>query len=223
MEAYINKKDKHAVMVVPLDAKMQDGYIVINNGVVEWKEKKAFEDLYEEEPNYSEPVLDEKLAGIFDSLYVVNENIDKYKHKDTTLIYSTPTDEEIKQSEKELNEDLKKHDKYIGFYCPDSISQEVKDNKLGVNCECKTLEKFTKIKPKITLTDKSALYKEALNYYNENCKGDFEAAVTPLLIYLSKEHSPMTKAIVESDKAELVEGIKSIVNDSFLQVDYGKV
>ena len=41
MKAYINKKDKHAVMVVPLDAKMQDGYIVINNGVVEWKEKKG--------------------------------------------------------------------------------------------------------------------------------------------------------------------------------------
>lgn len=124
MKAYINKKDKHAVMVVPLDAKMQDGYIVINNGVVEWKEKKAFEDLYEEEPNYLEPVLDEKLASIFDSLYAVNENIDKYKHKDTTLIYSTPTDEEIKQSEKELNEDLKKHDKHIGFYWLDSLSNE---------------------------------------------------------------------------------------------------
>ena len=124
MKAYINKKDKHAVMVVPLDAKMQDGYIVINNGVVEWKEKKAFEDLYEEEPNYLEPVLDEKLASIFDSLYAVNENIDKYKHKNTTLIYSTPTDEEIKQSEKELNKDLKKHDKYIGFYWPDSLSNE---------------------------------------------------------------------------------------------------
>ena len=124
MKAYINKKDKHAVMVVPLDAKMQDGYIVINNGVVEWKEKKAFEDLYEEEPNYLEPVLDEKLASIFDSLYVVNENIDKYKHKNTTLIYSTPTDEEIKQSEKELNKDLKKHDGYIEFYWPNSMSNE---------------------------------------------------------------------------------------------------
>ena len=122
MKAYINKKDKHAVMVVPLDAKMQDGYIVISNGVVEWKEKKAFEDLYEEEPNYLEPVLDEKLASIFDSLYAVNENIDN--NKDTTLIYKAPTDEEIKQSEKELNEDLKKHDKHIGFYCPDSMSNE---------------------------------------------------------------------------------------------------
>ena len=124
MEAYINKKDKHAVMVVPLDAKMQDGYIVINNGVVEWKEKKAFEDLYEEEPNFSEPVLDEKLASIFNSLYAVNENINKYKHKNTTLIDSTPTDEEIKQSEKELNKDLKKHDGYIEFYWPNSMSNE---------------------------------------------------------------------------------------------------
>ena len=120
MEAYINKKDKHAVMVVPLDAKMQDGYIVINNGVVEWKEKKAFEDLYEEEPNYSLPVLDEKLASILNSLFMANENIND---KDN-MTCQTPTDEEIKQSEKELNEDLKKHDKHIGFYCPDSMSNE---------------------------------------------------------------------------------------------------
>ena len=70
MKTYINKKDKHIVMVVPLDAKMQDGYIVINNGVVEWKEKKAFEDLYEEETNYLEPVLDEKLASILNSLFI---------------------------------------------------------------------------------------------------------------------------------------------------------
>ena len=120
MEAYINKKDKHAVMVVPLDAKMQDGYIVINNGVVEWKEKKAFEDLYEEEPNYSLPVLDEKLASILNSLFMANENIND---KDN-MTCQTPTDEEIKQSEKELNKDLKKHDGYIEFYQPNSMSNE---------------------------------------------------------------------------------------------------
>ena len=120
MKTYIRKIDKHAVIVVPLDAKMQDGYIVINNGVVEWKEKKAFEDLYEEEPNYSEPVLDEKLASILNSLFMANENIND---KDN-MTCQTPTDEEIKQSEKELNEDLKKHDKHIGFYCPDSMSNE---------------------------------------------------------------------------------------------------
>ena len=120
MEAYINKKDKHAVMVVPLDAKMQDGYIVINNGVVEWKEKKAFEDLYEEEPNYSLPVLDEKLASILNSLFMANENIND---KDN-MTCQTPTDEEIKQSEKELNKDLKKHDGYIESYWPNSMSNE---------------------------------------------------------------------------------------------------
>ena len=120
MKAYINKKDKHAVMVVPLDAKMQDGYIVINNGVVEWKEKKAFEDLYEEEPNYLEPVLDEKLASILNSLFMANENIND---KDN-MTCQTPTDEEIKQSEKELNKDLKKHDGYIESYWPNSMSNE---------------------------------------------------------------------------------------------------
>ena len=120
MKAYINKKDKHAVMVVPLDAKMQDGYIVINNGVVEWKEKKAFEDLYEEETNYLEPVLDEKLASILNSLFMANENIND---KDN-MTCQTPTDEEIKQSEKELNKDLKKHDGYIESYWPNSMSNE---------------------------------------------------------------------------------------------------
>ena len=104
MKTYIRKIDKHAVMVVPLDAKMQDGYIVINNGVVEWKEKKAFEDLYEEEPNYSEPIVDEGLAKVLDSLYMSNNDI--YNTKD--IIIPAPTDEEIKQSEKELNEDLSK-------------------------------------------------------------------------------------------------------------------
>ena len=104
MKTYINKEDKRAVIVIPLDAKMQDGYIVINNGVVEWREKKAFDGLYEEEPNYSEPIVDEGLAKVLDSLYMSNNNI--YNAKDT--IIPAPTDEEIKQSEKELNEDLSK-------------------------------------------------------------------------------------------------------------------
>ena len=121
MEAYINKKDKHAVMAVPLDAKTQDGYIVINNGVIEWKEKKEFEDLYEEEPDYSEKVMDKYLARLLDSLYITNKNIN---NKEEYSSIQTPTDEEIKQSEKELNEDLKKHDKYIEFYWPDSMSNE---------------------------------------------------------------------------------------------------
>ena len=129
MEAYINKKDKHAVMAVPLDAKMQDGYIVINNGVVEWKEKKEFEDLYEEEPDYSEKVMDKYLARLLDSLYITNKNIN---NKEEYSSIQTPTDEEIKQSEKELNEDLKKHDKYVGFYWPDSMSNEEIEKQLGV-------------------------------------------------------------------------------------------
>ena len=129
MKTYINKEDKHAVMVVPLDAKMQDGYIVINNGVIEWKEKKEFEDLYEEEPDYSEKVMDKYLARILDSLYITNKSIN---NKEEYSSIQTPTDEEIKQSEKELNEDLKKHDKHIGFYWPDSLSNEEIEKRLGV-------------------------------------------------------------------------------------------
>ena len=90
------------------------------------------------------------------------------------------------------------------------------DTILDKNVENMLDSAYTESKNKITLTNKPALYKEALDYYDENCKGDFEAAVTPLLIYLAKEHHPMTKVIVESDKAELVEGVESVVNDSFI-------
>ena len=51
---------------------------------------------------------------------MANENIND---KDN-MTCQTPTDEEIKQSEKELNKDLKKHDGYIEFYWPNSMSNE---------------------------------------------------------------------------------------------------
>ena len=76
---------------------------------------------------------------------------------------------------------------------------------------------YTESKPKIIITDNTLQDEKALEYYNENCKGKFEASVLPLLIYLSKEHHPMTKVIVESNKAELVEGVKSIVNNNFIE------
>ena len=76
---------------------------------------------------------------------------------------------------------------------------------------------YTESKPKIIITDNALQDEKALEYYNENCKGKFEAAVLPLLIYLSKEHHPMTKVIVESNKAELVEGVKSVVNNNFIE------
>ena len=90
------------------------------------------------------------------------------------------------------------------------------DPVLDKNVESMLDSAYTESNNKIVLTSNPLLYKNALTYYNENCKGNFEAAVTPLLIYLAKEHSPMTKAIVESDKAELVEGVKSVVNESFI-------
>lgn len=55
----------------------------------------------------------------------------------------------------------------------------------------------------------------ALAYYTNYCDKNFEAAVLPLMIYLSKHHTPMTKVIVENNKAELVTGIESVVNDTF--------
>ena len=56
----------------------------------------------------------------------------------------------------------------------------------------------------------------ALTYYTNYCNKDFEAAVLPLMIYLSRHHTPMTKVIVENNRAELVEGIESVVNDTFV-------
>ena len=41
----------------------------------------------------------------------------------------------------------------------------------------------------------------ALKYYEENCKDDFETACLPLMIYLAKEHYPMTRVVVEADRA----------------------
>ena len=114
MKTYINKKDKRVVFVVPLEATTQDGYIVMNDGVIGWESKESFDKLYEEEPNYSETVIDRGLSKILNSLFTANENIND---KDN-MTCQTPTDEEIKQSEKELNEDLIKKDEYLkrGFY-----------------------------------------------------------------------------------------------------------
>lgn len=143
MKTYIRKEDKHEILAALIDASKKDGYVVVDDVVICWIEKKMFDDNYEEKDPDIDPVLDKNVESMLDSAYTESNN-------------------------------------------------------------------------KIVLTNNPLLYKNALNYYNENCKGNFEAAVTPLLIYLAKEHSPMTKAIVESDKAELVEGVKSVVNESFI-------
>jgi hypothetical protein len=45
---------------------------------------------------------------------------------------------------------------------------------------------------------------------------DFESAVRPLIGYMAENHHPHTKAIVESNTAELVEGLQSVVTDEYL-------
>ena len=91
------------------------------------------------------------------------------------------------------------------------------DTILDKNVEDMLDSAYTESKPKIIITDNTLQDEKALEYYNENCKGKFEASVLPLLIYLAKEHHPMTKVIVESNKAELVEGVKSVVNNNFIE------
>jgi len=44
----------------------------------------------------------------------------------------------------------------------------------------------------------------------------FEEAVRPLMKYLAENHHPHTHVIVESNSAELSEGVKSVVTDEYL-------
>ena len=45
---------------------------------------------------------------------------------------------------------------------------------------------------------------------------DFEAVARPLIKYLAENYHPHTMAIVESDKALLFEGLKTVVTDDYL-------
>ena len=44
----------------------------------------------------------------------------------------------------------------------------------------------------------------------------FDNCVKSVIKYLAENHHPHTKIIIENDKAELVEGIKSIVTDEYI-------
>lgn len=44
----------------------------------------------------------------------------------------------------------------------------------------------------------------------------FEDATKPLMKYLSENHHPHTKCIVESNSSEIVEGVKCFNSDEFL-------
>lgn len=151
MRVYINKENKHKILVSPLTATHQDGYITISDGVVGWSQKEAIDKYYEPELPYIEPTLNEDTEKMLDNL-------------------SEPTKE---TSLKVTNKDI-----------------------------------FSEI-------EKNA-YEYYQKYIDGYSKDDFKIAVLPLMIYLSKHHTPMTKVIVENNKAELVEGIESVVNDTFV-------
>ena len=50
----------------------------------------------------------------------------------------------------------------------------------------------------------------------ENYSGDFKTAVRPLMKYLAENHHPHTNVIVESNRAEMVEGVKCCNTDEYL-------
>lgn len=48
-------------------------------------------------------------------------------------------------------------------------------------------------------------------------KSDFEVAVEQVMKYLADNHHPHTKVIIDSDSAELVEGIRTHRTDEFVK------
>lgn len=63
-----------------------------------------------------------------------------------------------------------------------------------------------------------------IDFLKDDCKEeiedsqpeDFESASRSLIKFLAENHHPHTKAIIESNKAELVEGIESIIVDDYI-------
>lgn len=47
-------------------------------------------------------------------------------------------------------------------------------------------------------------------------KANFEQVALPVIKYLAENHHPHTTAIFTSNRAEILEGIKSIVNDDYI-------
>jgi hypothetical protein len=45
----------------------------------------------------------------------------------------------------------------------------------------------------------------------------FEEAVKPLMKYLADNHNPHTVVVVESNSAEILQGIKAVVTDEFIK------
>lgn len=45
---------------------------------------------------------------------------------------------------------------------------------------------------------------------------EFEAIVKPVMKYLAENHHPHMKIIIESNRAEMVEGVKCINSDEFI-------
>ena len=56
-----------------------------------------------------------------------------------------------------------------------------------------------------------------LNTLHEgSIKVDFENVVKPVMKYLAENHHPHMKIIIDSNVAELVEGVKTVVTDEFI-------
>jgi len=62
----------------------------------------------------------------------------------------------------------------------------------------------------------SKVEKDCTDNNYENWQPDFENVIKPVMKYLAENHHPHTKIQVDSNTAELLEGIKSVVTDEFI-------
>ena len=66
------------------------------------------------------------------------------------------------------------------------------------------------------LLKKVAMLKLLNTVHKGTPKVDFENVVKPVMKFLAENHHPHTKILIDSNVAELVEGIKTVVTDEFI-------
>ena len=66
------------------------------------------------------------------------------------------------------------------------------------------------------LLEKVAVLKVLNTLHEGKIKVDFENVVKPVMKYLAENHHPHVKILIDSNVAELVEGIKTVVTDEFI-------
>lgn len=115
-----------------------------------------------------------------------------------------------KKEWKKLSKDIKEEDFNLRLEEPlrklkHGVPLSESDFTILYECFDALIEKVAMLKVKNTLYEGKTKVKVA-----------FERAVKPVMKYLAENHHPHTKIIIDSNIAELVEGIKTVVTDEFI-------